>query len=59
MKWLRNHLGMGLMLLGTVLLLTVHLLRLTFVNALLIVPFVFILLGLLLHVRAIKRQSQY
>ena len=50
---------MGLMLLGTTLLLAVHLLRLTFVNALLIVPFVLILLGLLLHVRAIKRQSQY
>ncbi len=59
MKWLRDHLGMGLMLLGTTLLLAVHLLRLTFVNALLIVPFVLILLGLLLHVRAIKRQSQY
>ena len=59
MKWLKDHIGTGLMLLGTALLLAVHLLRLTFVNSLLVVPLLLILLGLLLHVRSLKRQSSY
>lgn len=50
---------MGLMVVGVALLTTLHVLHLTFVNMLLLIPLSFILVGLFLHVRAIKKESRY
>ena len=50
---------MGLMFVGVVLLVALHLLHLTFVNMLLLIPLGLILLGLVLHVLAIKHESRY
>ncbi|MBR1414561.1 MAG: hypothetical protein IJ570_01695 [Prevotella sp.] len=57
MIWLKKHIGLGLMALGTALLVALHLLRLTFVNALLFLPLVLVVLGLVLHVHAMKREG--
>ena len=59
MNWLKKHVGMGLMLVGVALLVVLHLQHLTFVNTLLFVPLGLILLGLVLHVWAMKRESRY
>ena len=59
MKWLKKHIGMGLIIVGVALLTTLHVLHLTFVNMLLLIPLSFILVGLFLHVRAIKKESRY
>lgn len=59
MKWLNKHLGMGLMVTGVALLVALHLLHLTFVSQLLLLPLLFILVGILLHVRAMKKESKY
>ena len=59
MNWLKKHVGMGLMLVGVTLLVVLHLQHLTFVNMLLFVPLGLILLGLVLHVWAMKRESRY
>ena len=50
---------MGLMLVGVTLLVVLHLQHLTFVNMLLFIPLGLILLGLVLHVWAMKRESRY
>lgn len=50
---------MGLMMFGVALLLTLHLLHLTFVNMLLLIPLCLILLGFLLHVHVMKKESRY
>ena len=47
------------MALGTVLLVVLHVLNLTFVNALLFVPLLLILAGIVVHVYMQKRQSRY
>jgi len=54
-----RYVGLGLMTLGVVLLVVLHVLQLTFVNRLLVVPSLFILAGFLLHLHAQKRQSRY
>ncbi len=59
MEWLNKHLGMGLMVTGVALLAALHLLHLTFVSQLLLLPLLFILAGILLHVRAMKKESKY
>jgi len=59
MKWLKKHLGMGLMIVGITILVALHLLHLTFVNMLLLIPLCLILVGLLLHVRSMKKESLY
>ena len=59
MNWLKNHVGTGLIVLGVALFTALHLLRLTFVNELLFLPLLFIVVGILLHVRAMKRESKY
>ena len=59
MNFLRKNLGLGLILLGVVLLLVLHLLHLTFVNTLLLVPLIFILAGIVFHVWMMKRDSLY
>lgn len=47
------------MALGTVLLAVLHVLNLTFVNALLFLPLLLILVGIIIHVYMQKRQSRY
>ena len=59
MKRLKNALGLMLMVLGTVLLAILHVLNLTFVNALLFLPLLLILAGIIIHVYMQKRQSRY
>ena len=59
MKRLKNALGLMLMALGTVLLAVLHVLNLTFVNALLFLPLLLILVGIIIHVYMQKRQSRY
>ncbi len=54
-----QYVGLGLMTLGVVLLVVLHVLQLTFVNRLLVVPSLLILAGFLLHLHAQKRQSRY
>lgn len=56
---LENYTGIAFLVLGTAGLLLLHYFGLTFTNRLLLVPFVFILLGAVLHVWALKRQSKY
>ncbi len=48
---------MGLMILGVALLTALHLLHLTFVNMLLLIPLLLILAGAVLHVLAMKRET--
>ena len=50
---------MGLIVLGVVLLAALHLLHLTIINQLLLPPLVFIIAGIMLHVRAVKKESRY
>ena len=59
MKRLKNALGLMLMALGTVLLAVLHVLNLAFVNALLFLPLLLILTGIIIHVYMQKRQSRY
>ena len=59
MKRLKNALGLMLMVLGTVLLAILHVLNLTFVNALLFLPLLLILVGIIIHVYMQKRESRY
>ena len=59
MKRLKNTLGLMLMALGTVLLAVLHVLNLTFVNALLFLPLLLIMAGIIIHVYMQKRQSRY
>ncbi len=47
------------MALGTVLLAVLHVLNLTFVNALLFLPLLLIMAGIIIHVYMQKRQSRY
>ena len=47
------------MVVGTAALLALHVLRLTFVNVLLLVPLCLILLGLMLHIWSQKEESRY
>ena len=59
MKGLIGYLGTGLMVLGAVLLAVLHLLHLTFINSLLLLPLALIVGGIFLHVWTLKRQSRY
>ncbi len=59
MKRLKNTLGLMLMALGTVLLAVLHVLNLTFVNALLFLPLLLIMAGIIIHVYMQKRESRY
>ena len=47
------------MIVGITILVALHLLHLTFVNMLLLIPLCLILVGLLLHVRSMKKESLY
>ena len=59
MKKLKNGLGLMLIVLGSVLLVVLHVLHLTFVNALLLMPLVMIVAGAVMMVYRQKRQSKY
>jgi len=59
MKTVKKHIGMGLIVLGVVLLVVLHLLHLTFLNTLLSVPLLLVLTGCFLHVRFQKHESSY
>ena len=50
---------MGLIFLGVALLVVLHLLHFTFINTLLLVPLFLILIGIILHVWMMKRDSVY
>ena len=51
MKWLKKHLGMGMMAAGTAVFAALQLLHLTFVNVLLLLPLALIVAGAFLHVK--------
>lgn len=59
MKFLKKYIGLMLILAGAMLLIVLHLLHLTFINLLLLIPFFMMLLGALLHVWMMKRDSSY
>ena len=59
MKFLKKYIGLGLISLGAMLLVVLHLLHLTFINILLLIPLGLMLVGTLLHVWAMKRESDY
>ena len=59
MKRIKKSLGLAFMALGTVLLVVLHVFRLTFVNALLLTPLALVFLGLVLYVWALKQESKY
>ena len=48
-----------LIVLGVVLLAVLHVLHLTFINMLLVVPLLLIITGLVVHITVQKRQSKY
>ena len=47
------------MVIGVALLVVLHLLRFTFLNVLLFVPLAFVLLGFVLYLFGMKRESRY
>ena len=59
MNFVRKNIGLGLILLGSIMLAAQHLARFTMVNALLVVPLIFIVAGLVIHVWGMKRDSNY
>ena len=59
MKFLKKYIGLGLISSGAMLLVILHLLHLTFINFLLLIPLFLMLLGTLLHVWMMKRESSY
>ena len=56
---LENYTGLAFLTLGTAGLLALHIFEITFITRLLLIPFVFIILGAVLHVWAMKRESKY
>jgi hypothetical protein len=59
MKFILKYSGLALILLGVLLLVTLHLLHFTFVNVVLLTPFFIILAGVVLQVWMMKRESRY
>ena len=59
MKTVFRYAGLALMLLGTACLVALHIVQLTFVNRLTVIPLALIVTGLVLHVWAMKRESKY
>ncbi len=56
---MKRYIGLSLIALAIVLLLAVHLLGLTRLNVMLLVPLSFLLTGLFLHIYFQKRDSRY
>jgi Ca2+/Na+ antiporter len=59
MKFLKNYGGIVLIFMGVLMLTVLHLVHFTFINALLIVPLLMIIAGVVFHVYRQKRQSAY
>ena len=59
MKLPFKTIGILLMVIGVALLVVLHLLRFTFLNVLLFVPLAFVLLGFVLYLFGMKRESRY
>ncbi len=59
MKSFLKHLGLALILLGVVLFVVLHLMSLTFITKLLLIPFIMVLGGTVLYVWQLKRESKY
>ena len=59
MKLPFKTIGILLMVIGVALLVVLHLLRFTFLNVLLFVPWAFVLLGFVLYLFGMKRESRY
>ncbi len=59
MKFLRKYGGFALIAIGVLLLVGLHLAHFTIVNALLLLPLGLILVGVVLYVRVMKRDSRY
>ena len=59
MKFLVKHIGLGLIALGFLFLAALHLLHLNFINWLLLAALAIIVLGLVVHVWLLKRESRY
>lgn len=59
MKSFLKHLGLALILLGVVLFVVLHLMSLTFITKLLLIPFIMVLGGTVLYVWQLKRESRF
>ena len=59
MKSFLKYLGLALILLGVVLFVVLHLISLTFITKLLLIPFIMVLGGTVLYVWQLKRESKY
>jgi len=59
MKKLIKPVGLGLMVVGVGALVALHVVQLTFVNVLLLVPLALVLAGFVLIVWGMKRESRY
>ena len=59
MKSFLKYLGLALILLGVVLFVVLHLMSLTFITKLLLIPFIMVLGGTVLYVWQLKRESKY
>lgn len=59
MKSFLKYLGLALILLGVAFLVALHLLHITFITKLLLVPFFMVLCGTILYVWRLKRESRY
>jgi len=57
--YIMKHVGFCLIVLGSVVLILLQLLHFTSINILLTAPLIFILMGIVLHVWGIKRESHY
>lgn len=51
--------GILLIIIGVTLFVVLHILRFTFLNILLFIPLVFVLLGFVLYLIGMKRESRY
>ena len=59
MKLLCKYGGLALITLGVLLFATLQILHFTFVNFITFIPFVFVIMGVSLHVWGKKRESRY
>ena len=59
MKSFLKYLGLALILLGVSLLVALHLLHITFITKLLLIPFIMVMAGVVIYVWQLKRESKY
>ena len=56
---MKKYLGLGLVVVGVLLLVVLKVVRLTFVNTLLLAPLFIIIIGVVLYVWAMKKENLY